>query len=422
MLCLKHLNGKVILDRRLTADRLFDPNVKLKHVLSHTSEGKPGDHFVYNGGRYNFVYGVFEKISGKTNHYRAYAQEFRKRIGEPLGLTSTLPGYPTDAKDTRILSIVTSYAPDGGRKNLKKDAGVSGATNLYPAAGLLSTVDDLAKYMVALDENSLITSESYTYITTPYVLNDGRLSRYGLGWSTQEVGGHAVHWHYGFDDPYSALLVRLPEKKTSFIFLSNTGAACAPFLLGWGSNVLTSSFALAFLDAELPGVLSGADRDYSRMFMAHYTEGALGRNRGEAKRLLGKLRSTEPARFHKNDRAMIYTLSDMFDPAFSGEMDSLVEDYRGSGDFHPDISLAIATYYGKAGEPAKRDQFLRQIADHMGYEGAATRDACVRLGAEVLRSGRTEEGRNYLWRAVRDAQTRGENVEAQERLVRALKR
>jgi CubicO group peptidase (beta-lactamase class C family) len=46
-----------------TADWLFDPNVKLKHVLSHTSEGKPGDNFVYNGGRYNFVYGVFEKIS-----------------------------------------------------------------------------------------------------------------------------------------------------------------------------------------------------------------------------------------------------------------------------------------------------------------------------------------------------------------------
>jgi CubicO group peptidase (beta-lactamase class C family) len=49
-----------------TSDRLIDPNVKLKHVLSHTSEGEPGDHFVYNGGRYNFVYGVFEKISGIT--------------------------------------------------------------------------------------------------------------------------------------------------------------------------------------------------------------------------------------------------------------------------------------------------------------------------------------------------------------------
>ena len=212
-----------------TADRLIDPNVKLKHLLSHTSEGKPGDNFVYNGSRYSFVNGVFEKISGNYNFHQAYAQEFRKRIEEPLGLTSTLRGYPTDAKDPRIPRIVTSYAPDWERKALKKDAGVSGNTNVYPAAGLLSTVDDLAKYMIALDENRLITSESYTHITTPYILNDGRLSQYGLGWSTQKVGGHAVHWHYGFDDPFSALLVRLPEKKTSFIFLSNTGAACAPF-------------------------------------------------------------------------------------------------------------------------------------------------------------------------------------------------
>jgi CubicO group peptidase (beta-lactamase class C family) len=404
-----------------TPDRLFDPNVKLKHVLSHTSEGKPGDNFVYNGGRYNFVYGVFEKVSGNTRQYQAVAQELRKRVEEPLGLTSTLPGYPTDAKDPRIPRVVTSYALDWGRKILKKDTGVFGATTLFPAAGLLSTVDDLAKYMIALDQNVLISPESYTHLTTPFTLNDGRLSQYGLGWSTQKVSGHAVHWHYGFDDPYSALLVRLPEKKTSFIFLSNTGAASAPFLMGWGGNVLTSSFAVAFLDSVLPGALSGADKDYSKAFLVRYTETALGRNPGEAKSLLGKLRSSEPARFHRNDRVLIALLSDLSDPAFLGEMDSLARAYREAGDFHPDISLAIANYYDKTGDPAKRDDFLRQTADHMGYEGGAPRDACARLGAELLRSGKTEEGRKYLWRLVREAQARGEKVEAQERLVQALK-
>ena len=404
-----------------TPDRLFDPNVKLKHVLSHTSEGKPGDNFVYNGGRYNFVYGVFEKLSGNTHHYQAVAQEFRQRVEKPLGLTSTLAGYPTDTKDPRIGRIVTSYALDRGHKTATKVTGLSGMTNLVPAGGLLSTVDDLAKYMIALDENVLISSESYAHLTTPFPLNDGRLSPYGLGWSTQQVGGHVVHWHYGYDDPYSALLVRLPEKKTSFIFLSNTGAASAPFLMGWGGNVLTSSFAVAFLDSELPGALSGADRDYSRAFLTHYTESALGRNPGETKSLITKLCSTAPARFHKNDRVLISLISDLSDPAFSGEMDSLVESYRGSGDFHPDISLAIANYYGKTGQPDKRDAFLRQIVDHMGYEGGATRDACVRLGTELLRSGKTEEGRKYLWRVVRDAQTKGEKVEAQQRLVDALK-
>jgi CubicO group peptidase (beta-lactamase class C family) len=404
-----------------STDRLIDPNVKLKHVLSHTSEGKPGDNFVYSGNRYNFVYGVFEKISANTNHYQACAQEFRKRVEEPLGLTSTLAGYPADIKDPRIPRITTPYFLDSKHKAATKDSGASGGTTLYPATGLLSSVDDLAKYMIALDENVLLSSESYAHLTTPYTLNDGRHSPYGLGWSTQKIGGNAVHWHYGYGDSYSALLIRLPEKKTSFIFLSNTGAASAPFLLGYG-NLLTSPFAVAFLDSALPGLLSSSDRDFSRMFLVHYTETAFGRNQGEAKILLRKLSSTAPDRFHRSDWATIYLLSGLADPAFSGEMDSLAAAYRGAGDFHPDISLAIANYYEKTGEKAERELFLRHIADRTGYgEEKATRDACVRLGTELLRSGKTEEGRKYLWMAALYAKAIGENVKSQERIVESLK-
>jgi CubicO group peptidase (beta-lactamase class C family) len=405
----------------LSVDRLIDPNVKLRHVLSHTSEGKPGDNFVYSGNRYNFVYGVFEKLSGNTKHYQACAQEFRKRVEEPLGLTSTLAGYPADIKDPRIHRIAAPYFLDSRHTAATRDSGASGATTLYPATGLLSTVDDLAKYMIALDENVLLSSESYTHLTTPYTLNDGRLSPYGLGWSTQRIGSHAVHWHYGYGDSYSALLVRVPEKKTSFIFLSNTGVASGPFRLGYG-NLLTSPFAVAFLHSTLPGLLSGSDKDFSRMFLVHYTESAFGRNQGEAKSLLLKLSSTAPDRFHRSDWATIFLLSDLADPAFSGEMDSLVGAYRGAGAFHPEISLAIADYYGKIGEEAKRDVFLRQVADRRGYgEEKATRDACVRLGTELLRKGKTEEGRKYIWMAALYSKASGGNAESQERIVRSLR-
>ena len=273
--------------------------------------------------------------------------------------------------------------------------------------------------MIALHENVLLSSESYARLTTPYALNDGRLSPYGLGWSTQKVGGRAVHWHYGYGDSYSALLVRLPEMKTTFIFLSNTGAASAPFLLGFG-NVLTSPFAVAFFNSALPGALASTDGDFSQAFLVHYAEAAFGRHQGEAKRLLNKLRSTAPARFQRSDWALISLLSNLSDPAFSAEMDGLAGAYRGAGDFHPDISLSIADYYGKTGAQAKRDVFLRQIADRTGYgEVGSTRDACVRLGAELLRSGKTEEGRTYLWMAARYAQTIDPG--AQQRIVKSLK-
>ena len=90
----------------------------------------------------------------------------------------------------------------------------------FPATGLLTTVDDLAKYMIALDQNALLTPESYAHMTQPFVLNDGRHSPYGLGWSTQVINGQSVHWHYGYGDSFSALLIRVPEKKVSFILLS----------------------------------------------------------------------------------------------------------------------------------------------------------------------------------------------------------
>jgi hypothetical protein len=179
---------------------------------------------------------------------------------------------------------------------------------------------------------------------------------------------------------------------------------------------------VAFLDSALPGLLSSSDRDFSRMFLVHYTETAFGRNQGEAKILLRKLSSTAPDRFHRSDWATIYLLSGIADPAFSGEMDSLAAAYRGAGDFHPDISLAIANYYEKTGEKAKRELFLRHIADRTGYgEEKATRDACVRLGTELLRSGKTEEGRKYLWMAALYAKAIGENVKSQERIVESLK-
>ena len=42
------------------------PDYRLRHVLGHTAQGTPGRTFVYNGGRYGFTYGVFEKVGGLT--------------------------------------------------------------------------------------------------------------------------------------------------------------------------------------------------------------------------------------------------------------------------------------------------------------------------------------------------------------------
>jgi CubicO group peptidase (beta-lactamase class C family) len=401
----------------LTPDRLLHSNTRLKHVLSHTSEGTPGDNFVYNGNRYNFVYGVFEKMSGNTHHYDACAQEFRKRIGDPLNLSSTLSGYPVDKADPRIPRIVTAYLLDKAHTNATVDASAPGATTHFPATGLLTTVDDLAKYMIALDQNALLTPESYVHMTQPFVLNDGRHSPYGLGWSTQVIGGQSVHWHYGYGDSFSALLIRIPVKKVSFILLANTGAASAPFLLGYG-NLLTSPFAVDFLRSVLPNAISPTDDIYAEVFLKRFIASISGRNTDAPKRLLAQLKSRGPERFQKSDRSMIYLLSELSDTSLDKEMDQLVQAFDGSGDFHPEVELSIAKYYEKTGEQIKYLSRLHQITDRLGYgEEQATREACVRLGTSLLRKGQVEAGWAYLWMAVQYGKTSGANAASLDNLV-----
>src|SRR5918993_3777649 len=76
--------GKISLDDSLLKYPFFrlgyspasiSPDVQLKHFLSQTSQSGPGSDFVYNGGRFNFIYGVFEKLSGHQTVPKAYFLE-----------------------------------------------------------------------------------------------------------------------------------------------------------------------------------------------------------------------------------------------------------------------------------------------------------------------------------------------------------
>ena len=229
----------------LTPERLQNPNVKIKHVLSHTSLGEPGANYIYNGNRYNFVYGVFEKVSGNTRHYEAFAEEVTKRIIQPLKMKDTLPGYPTDKNHPVLPRIVNTYKWDREKQSPVFDKGLSGQTTLYPSTNMLTTIDDLAAYTNALDQNILLTAESYKKLTSPFVTTGGRPNPYGLGWATQQVGDRQVHWHYGYGDSYAALIIRVPQDKLTFILLSNGVPASEAFVLGYG-NLLNSIFAQAF--------------------------------------------------------------------------------------------------------------------------------------------------------------------------------
>ncbi len=236
---------------------------------------------------------------------------------------------------------------------------------------------------------------------------------YGLGWCTQVIGGRAVHWAYGYDDPYSALLIRVPEKKVSFVLLCNCGAASAPFYLGYG-NLLTSPFAVHFLREIMPETIHDTDEVYAGVFLRHFTAKLSGSGTDAVPELLARLKNEAPERFRKSDRGLIYVLSERSDPSLDNQMETLAKAYDESRDFHPEVDLAIAGYHKRAGQPDGYIARLHRIADRPGYgEERATRDALhaawhSAVGprpadrAQVLMDGRAvrtrhRRGKRLLW-------------------------
>jgi hypothetical protein len=93
------------------------------------------------------------------------------------------------------------------------------------AAGLLSTVRDLARYDIAIDRHVFLEKETQKRAWTPFVSNDGKRLPYGLGWFVTDWHGLKLVWHYGhWGTGFSAMYLKIPERNVSIVMLVNSEA------------------------------------------------------------------------------------------------------------------------------------------------------------------------------------------------------
>ena len=240
-------DGRLSLDdpvSRYGVDLPEGDKVLVRHLMSHTSEGTPGQDYQYNGNRYALLSQVIQAATG-----RSFQEWLFERIVQPLGLEETAPtpsgctGLPFAPTCERVYkAIAKPYQLD---ENLSFVPGYY-QTNFNAGAGLISTVTDLAKLDAALDANTLVTAASKELMFTPTVSNSGNDLPYGLGWFTQQYRGNRVIWHYGQWPPsISSLFLKFPDEGLTFIVLANTDGLSTPFELGDG-DITTSLMALAF--------------------------------------------------------------------------------------------------------------------------------------------------------------------------------
>ena len=63
--------------------------IRVRHLLSHTSEGIPGEQYRYNGNRFAELDKVIQRASGKS-----FGELLIANILEPLGMDETAPNVP----------------------------------------------------------------------------------------------------------------------------------------------------------------------------------------------------------------------------------------------------------------------------------------------------------------------------------------
>jgi len=261
--------------------RYREQPILVRHVLTHTSEGTPGDAYNYSGNIFSDLTLVIEKTTG-----RSYVTELEERIFRRAGMDRSVPGQLAPGHEEAMRDFAQPYAfkdgkaeptphrlwdpnwtsdgeqawndlatgpsPDVLRHGLLGDA----YTSLYgvsTAGGIVSSVVDLAKFDAALDKNEIVSAASRDRMFTPAVSNAGEVLPYGLGWFVENMRGVKIVWHYGWFPPtVSALYVKVPERDLTLLLLANTDQLSAG--RAWTARgIVASPYARLFLETLVFG-------------------------------------------------------------------------------------------------------------------------------------------------------------------------
>ncbi len=242
--------------------------IKIRHILHHQVNSPPGSQFMYNPIMYSrlsrhlehkFGQGI-DSVEGRHNFL---GQLIDEKILVPANMSRTMSSMWDRSKMAVYFDLADGFKVDerGYKTKLRRpDKHIAGG------AGVVSTVNDLAKYEKALVQGDILPANDAEQLFQPAQFESGDTSPYGYGWYFQCYNGTKLMWHGGWDPEsgYSALYLRVPSQKVALIALANSESG-----LWWGNSLTNpevekSDLARLFLARYLPSkVTEQAETDCS---------------------------------------------------------------------------------------------------------------------------------------------------------------
>jgi D-alanyl-D-alanine carboxypeptidase len=205
---LAHRSGihDIFSDRNLRPSSKTNPITKdelLTLIAKGNPDFEPDAKHSYSNSGYTLLGHIVEKLTGKP-----YGEALKERITSRIGLKDTY--IATGNIDVNKNESLT-YRNLGGDWKQEPETHPS---ILFGSGSIVSTPNDLAKFIQALFDLKLISQESLASMKT---IRDGD----GLGMEPFTFAGKTFYGHTGGADNYGAWLAYLPEEKLTVAYTTN---------------------------------------------------------------------------------------------------------------------------------------------------------------------------------------------------------
>jgi len=234
-----YINGgkhfiKITKEIRKNSDSEFGIRITNEDILAYFKNHQPeprnkvGEKFFYSNVSYTILASLIEKVSGQK-----YADYLKQNIFSPLNMENTKLYLPEDleinnTEKVKSYSIKKGKLKDGYLYYYYNNKGKLAFSNdTYGDKYILSTVEDLYKFNLALINNKLVTKKSFKLMTTP--VSETKTKNYGYGIYNDNSISKNNHVHTGGIADFSALNY-FEDNGNQIIFLTNVNSSSFFFL------------------------------------------------------------------------------------------------------------------------------------------------------------------------------------------------
>ncbi len=186
-------------------------NVTLADMLNMRANGD-GSTFVYNPIAYARIDRMISGAGG-----RDLRDIVRQRVMDVAAIEDIALGWRDPQGGSALRLLALPFAVEDGKRirtSISDD-------DFRASAGIKASVHQLAQFDMALDAGMLMPQDWYDRIFSAPVAE--KHGSYRWGWFVQRWKGQNLVWHSGWDPGrYSAMYLKVPERRLTLILLANT--------------------------------------------------------------------------------------------------------------------------------------------------------------------------------------------------------